>query len=399
MKYQKHPIYFDNAASTALDSDVWESMRPYFLTHYGNPGSVHAHGQAAIAAIDKSRDRVANFFGCHYGEIFFTGGATESNNIALQGAAGFARRKYGNGKLHIVTTAIEHPSVFETCIALERNGFEVSFVGVRKDGHVDVSELVKHISPQTFLVSVMYVNHELGTIQPIAEIGKAIGDLNKERLKGGDIPIIFHTDATQAIAWLPCDVNALAVDLLSCSGHKIYGPKGIGALFIRRGVKVDPICFGGSQERGIVPGTQNTPLIVGMGKAVEMQKDEKEHGREKMICLQKAFLSGLKTIPETVINGSLKHRVPSNVNVSFRGITAEALLLSLDHEGISASHGSACASGSLSVSHVFTAIKADAEIAASSLRFTFGKYNTLQEVNRCISVIEKKVRELRMKKI
>jgi cysteine desulfurase len=386
-------IYFDHAATTPVDKKVMKAMKPYFCDVFGNPSSLHSFGQEAMKAVDESRDKVAKFLNCEREEIIFTSGATEANNLAIRG---ILKSETGN-KPHIITTAFEHPAVLETVKDLKKFGLiEVSFVMPGTDGIIKVEDIEKEIKYNTILVSVMYVNNEIGAIQPIAEIGEMIRRKNGERSRRDpsssrsvgtprdDIPLLFHTDAVQAVNYCEMDVKKLGVDLLSMSGHKIYGPKGIGVLFVRKGTKIKSIQTGGHHEFGLRAGTLNTPLIVGFGKAVEMIK---KRNIKKIAELRDKFWTDLqKNISDIKLNGDMAKRVPNNLNVSILGVEGEALLLGLDMEGIAISTGSACSSGSLEPSHVLMSLGLSHEEAHGSLRITFGKENNKKE---CDEFIEK----------
>lgn len=401
-------IYFDHAATTPVDPEVAEAMNKYLAKDFGNASSMHQFGQEAVKGVDYARDVLAKFLNCDRDEVFFTSGATEANNLAILGLL----KNYENKgfKPHIITTQIEHPAVLEPCRELARTGqAEVTYAPVNKAGIVEVSMIEKAIKENTALVSVMYVNNEAGTIQPIREIGQMIERTNKIRLglnhAGREKPknpgkklgrIYFHTDATQAINYLNCDTDYLHVDLLSLSGHKVYGPKGVGALFIRQGVLVKPIIYGGHQERNLRPGTYNTPAIVGLGKAIEIVTRDGEENSKQLKKLQNKLFAGIsQSIKNIQINGDRENRVPSNVNISVRGVEGESLLMMLDFAGIAVSTGSACASGSLDPSHVLLAMGIPHEIAHGSLRITLGKENTLAEVNKFLKALPPIVNRLR----
>ena len=361
-------IYMDNAATTAVAPEVLEAMLPYFTEIYGNPSSIHGTGRDARRVVDAARRQVANAIGAQPQEIYYTAGGSESDNWAIKGAA-FARQAKGN---HIITSAIEHHAVLHTCQWLEKRGFEVTYLPVDEFGRVSVSDVEKAITDKTILISIMAANNEIGTLQPIAEIGK----IAKEK------KILFHTDAVQAVGAIPIDVNELNVDMLSMSAHKFHGPKGIGALYIRKGVRVDTFMHGGAQERGQRAGTENLPGIVGMGKAIELATANLAENAERETRLRDRLIDGiLSTIPDTRLNGHRTQRLPNNVNISFRYVEGEALLLRLDLAGIAGSSGSACTSGSLDPSHVLLAIGLPHEIAHGSLRLSLGTETTDEEVD------------------
>ena len=375
-------IYFDHAATTPTDGAVAESMAVYMTQQYGNPSSVHAFGREARKAVAEARGRVASLIGAKPEEIYFTSGGSESDNFALKGIA-FANRAKGN---HIVTTQVEHHAVLHTCQWLEKNGFRVTYLPVDADGCIHLSDLEAAITPETILVSVMFANNEVGTVQPIAEaarIAKARG-------------VYFHTDAVQAVGALPVDVEAMGIDLLSLSGHKFYGPKGIGALYVRRGVKIEPVQLGGAQERKLRAGTENVPAIVGLGLAAQLAQAELTQRAEHTRALRDALIAGIEArIPEVKLNGHRTQRLPGNVNISFLYIEGESLLLSLDMKGIAASSGSACTSGSLDPSHVLLAMGLTHEVAHGSLRLTLGRQNTREEVDYALDALEEIVKRLR----
>lgn len=375
-------IYFDHAATTPTDGAVAESMLIYMTELYGNPSSVHAFGRETRKAVAEARARVAALIGAQPEEIYFTSGGSESDNFALKGIA-LANRAKGN---HIITTQVEHHAVLHTCQWLEKNGFRVTYLPVDADGRICLADLEAAITPETILVSVMFANNEVGTVQPIAEaarIAKAHG-------------VYFHTDAVQAVGALPIDVAALGIDLLSLSGHKFYGPKGIGALYIRRGVKIDPVQLGGAQERKMRAGTENVPSIVGLGLAAQMAQEELAKRAAHTKGLRDALIRGIEArIPEVKLNGHRTERLSGNVNFSFLYIEGEALLLSLDMKGIAASSGSACTSGSLDPSHVLLAMGLTHEVAHGSLRLTLGRQNTQAEVEYTLDALEEIVKRLR----
>lgn len=348
---------------------------------FGNPSSVHSFGRAAKKAMEEAREQVAQLIGAQPGEIVFTSGGTEADNLAVIGSA-MANKKKGK---HIITSSIEHHALLDSCKWLEKNGFEVTYLPVTNEGLVRVEDLVAALREDTILISIMHVNNEVGTIQPIEEIGKIA------REKG----IIFHTDAVQSVGKIPVDVNELQVDLLSMSAHKIYGPKGVGCLYIRKGTRVEPRNFGGGQERKRRPGTENLPGIVGFGKAAELARINLPE-EQKLIVLRDKLIDGLlERIPDCQLNGSRERRIPTNVNVSIRFLEGEALLLSLDLKGIAASSGSACTSGSLDPSHVLLAMGICHEIAHGSLRMTLGRGNTEEDIDYVLDELPAIVERLR----
>ncbi len=375
-------IYMDNAATTPVKKEVLETMLPYFSEKYGNPSSIYSLGTQSKVAVEEAREKVAKTIGAKPREIFFTAGGSEADNWAIKGIA-YANRKKGN---HIITSKIEHHGVLNTCEYLKKQGFKVTYLDVDEYGIVDLEQLKKSITEETILISIMYANNEIGTIQPIKEIGQ----IAKE--KG----IYFHTDAVQAIGNVIIDVDELNIDMLSMAAHKFYGPKGIGALYIRQGVKIDPLISGGGQERNRRAGTENVPGIVGMGKAIELAYKNINEKNKKLISLRKRLIKGIfDNIDHVRLNGHPTQRLPGNVNISFEFIEGESLLLSLDMEGIAASSGSACTSGTLDPSHVLLAIGLPHEIAHGSLRLSLGEFNTEEEVDYVVEKLVDIVARLR----
>ena len=375
-------IYMDNAATTRVTEPVMQAMLPYFTEIFGNPSSIHSFGREAHRALDEARSRVAGALGAKPNEIYFTGCGTESDNWAIRGAA-YARK--GKGR-HIITSAIEHHAVLHTCEQLEKEGFEVTYLGVDEYGLVNPADLENAMREDTILVSIMTANNEIGTIQPITElaaIAKAHGAL-------------FHTDAVQAIGSVKFDVKQMGIDMLSLSGHKFHAPKGVGALYIRTGVKIERFIQGGAQERTQRAGTENLASIVGMGKAIELAAEKVDEHNAYLTGLRDHMISRILTeIPATRLNGHAEKRLPGNVNVSIRYIEGEALLLSMDIKGIAASSGSACTSGSLDPSHVLLAIGLPHEIAHGSLRLSLSEDNTLEEVDYAVGSLKEIVTRLR----
>jgi cysteine desulfurase len=375
-------IYLDYAATTPTDPQVVKAMEPYFFDKFGNPSSIHTEGQEAKKAIEDARERLASFSGAKPDEIVFTSGGTESNNFAIMGVA-YAQEKKGN---HIITTAIEHHAVNEPCKILEKRGFKITYVGVDKYGLVNPDEIKKEITDKTILVSVMHANNEIGTIQPIAQIGR----IAKE--KG----IYFHTDAVQTIGHIPVNVNELNVDLLSLSAHKFYGPKGVGALYIRKGTRIERFLHGGDQERGRRASTHNTPGIVGLGKAIELCQQNLDGEAKFQISLRNRLIQEIpQKISEVYLNGHPTQRLPNNVNFSIKYIEGESILLNLDMLGIAASTGSACTSSSLEPSHVLLAIGLSHEIAHGSLRLTLGRWSKEEDIDYLLEHLPKIVEKLR----
>lgn len=361
-------IYMDNSATTPVKKEVLDAMIPYYTEYYGNPSSIYTLGRESKKALDASRDKIANIFGANPNEIFFTAGGSESDNWAIKGVA-FANKHKGN---HIITTRIEHHAVLHTCDYLQKQGFEITYLDVDEYGMIDLDQLKNSITDKTILISVMFANNEIGTIQPIKEIGAIAKEHN----------VYFHTDAVQAVSNVAIDVNELNIDMMSVSSHKFYGPKGIGFLYVRNGVRLDNHMHGGAQERKKRAGTENVASIVGMARALELAYNNLDEHNEKLSKLRKKFIDGIMDkISHVKLNGHPEKRLPGNVNVSIEFVEGESLLLSLDLEGIAASSGSACTSGSLDPSHVLLAIGLPHEIAHGSLRFSLGDFNTEEEVD------------------
>ncbi|RNC29323.1 MAG: Cysteine desulfurase IscS [Candidatus Dichloromethanomonas elyunquensis] len=377
-------IYLDHSATTPVDPQAAELMMTYFLEYYGNPSSIHFFGRQVKKALEEARYQVASLINADPSEITFTSGGTEADNLAIQGAA---RARSGKGK-HLITSAIEHHAVLDTFKYLAKNGYELTILPVDEEGIVSVDELKKAIRPDTILISIMHANNEVGSIQPAAEIGRIT------REKG----IIFHVDAVQSLGKLPIDVKTMNADLLTVSSHKIYGPKGVGALYIRKGIKISPLVYGGSQERKLRSGTENTPGIIGFGKACELAGERMEEENRKLITQRDKLMNGIiSRIGHVKINGPLgDKRLPGNVNVSINYIEGESLLLSLDMLGIAASSGSACTSGSLDPSHVLLAMGLSHEVAHGSLRLSLGRHNTDEDIDFVLEELPKIVDRLRM---
>ncbi len=400
-------IYLDHSATTPLDSKVLEKMQPYLTSDFGNASSSHSFGQEAMKGVDWAREQLANLFGCQFKELIFTSGATESNNIVIQGIVKAFCANNQEKKYHIITSKIEHPAIIEVCQELEKQGLiETTFVGVDKEGFVSVDEIKAAIKDNTILVSIMYVNNEVGTIQPIREIGKMIEKVNKTRIKNIELSskkagtfdkLYFHTDAVQAANYCKMNAPYLHADLITISGHKIYGPKGVGALYIHEGTPLKSINWGGHQEYNVRPGTYNVSGIVGLGAAVELINNEQfTMHNEQIRKLRDKLIEGIKNkIDKVKINGSLGNRVPSNINIAFENAEGESMLLMLDMEGIAISTGSACASGSLEPSHVLSAMGVPPVICHASLRFTLGKGTTEQEIDKVIEVLPPIIERLR----
>lgn len=378
------PIYMDNHATTRTDPRVVEAMLPYFSEHFGNANSVHRFGQRAAQAVDEARAQVASLIGAEPREVIFTSGATESNNLAIKGAAAMYRRQ-GN---HIITTQIEHRAVLDPCRRLEREGFRVTYLPVDRFGQVAVEEVADAITPETILVSVMLANNEVGTLQPVAEIGKLCRERN----------VLCHTDSTQAVGKMPVDVEALDVDLLSLTAHKMYGPKGIGALYVRRRVRrrvrLEPILDGGGHERGLRSGTLPVASIVALGKACELCQREMRPESEHCQAMRDRLHQGLcDAIADCTLNGHPTERLPGNLNLSFANVHGEALLMGL--KNIAVSSGSACTSASVEPSYVLRAMGVPDELAHASIRFGLGRFNTMEEVDYAIEELQRVVNTLR----
>ena len=377
-----HIIYMDNAATTATRPEVLEAMLPYFTEHYGNPSSIHSVGRDARRAVEKARAQVAAALGAQPREIYFTAGGSESDNLAILCAS---RALAAKGK-HIITSQIEHHAVLHTCQYMEKQGYEVTYLPVDENGLVSVEDVKNAIRPDTVLISIMAANNEIGTIEPIREIGKVAHEAG----------VLFHTDAVQAVGAVPIDVNDWNVDMLSLSGHKFHAPKGIGALYIRKGVKISNLIFGGAQERGLRAGTENLPGIVGLGAAIELAVAELPEYTRRLTALRDRLIDGiLQNIPDVRLNGHRTQRLPGNVNVSVRYVEGEALLMRLDLAGVEASSGSACTSGSLDPSHVLLAIGLPHEIAHGSLRLSLGNDTTEADVDYVIEKLPGIVKDLR----
>lgn len=375
-------IYLDHSATTPMDKEVLEEMLPYYTEKFGNPSSIHYFGREVKKSVEEAREKIAKAIGAETQEILFMSGGTEADNLAIKGVA-LANAKKGR---HIITSAIEHHAVLDTCKFMKQHGYKVTYIPVDKDGLVRVEDIEAAITDETILISIMHANNEIGTIQPIADIGK----LAKSR------GIIFHTDAVQTIGKIPVNVKEMNVDLLSISAHKFYGPKGIGALYMKKGTKLLPISQGGSQERKRRPGTENVPAIVGMGKAIELAVANMSSEIKYLTRLRNKLINGvLNKIPNVQLNGHPINRLPGNANFSFNFIEGESLLLSLDMKGIAGSSGSACTSGSLDPSHVLLALGLSHETAHGSLRLTLGKSNTEEQIDYVLEVLPEIVGKLR----
>lgn len=373
-------IYLDHAATTPVAKEVIEAMQPYFNEKFGNASSLHSFGREARDALEKARKTIANFIGARPNEIIFTSGGTESDNLALKGVA-FANKDKGK---HIITSKIEHHAIFETCHWLEKHGFRVTYLPVDKEGKVNPQDVEKAITKETILVSIMHANNEIGTIEPVEEIGKIC---RKHK-------VYFHTDAVQSFGKIPIDIKKMNIDLLSASAHKLYGPKGVGFLFIKQDVKIEAIQQGGGHEQGLRSGTENVSGIVGFAKAVELAEKNMKSENEREIKMRDKLINEILKIPGAYLTGS-KERLPFNASFYFDDVEGEALLIRLDEKGIAVSTGSACSSKSLEPSHVLTAIGLKHEQAHGSLRVTLGKDNTEQEIDYTIENLKNIINSLR----
>ncbi|WP_342593092.1 cysteine desulfurase NifS [Methanobacterium aggregans] len=375
-------MYMDHSATSPVDPEVFEAMKPYFQEEFGNASTLYKLGRDSKRAMEDARAQVASIIGAEPKDVIFTSGGTESDNIAIKGTA----YKLKNKGKHIITSNIEHPAVHETCKYLEKKGFEVTYIPVGTDGIVKVSDVETAIRDDTILITIMHANNEIGTIQPIAEIGKIAHE------KG----ILFHTDAVQSVGKIPVDVNDLNVDMLSISSHKLYGPKGIGALYIKKGVRLEPIIHGGGHERGLRPGTENVPGIVGFGKACQLSEENLEEESARLTRLRNKLVDAvLKENEKAYLNGDREKRLPGNANFRFTGIEGESLILHLDSKGIAASTGSACSSTKLEPSQVLMAIGLEEVEAHGSLRISMGRENTEEDVEHAIVAIKEVVSTLR----
>jgi cysteine desulfurase len=380
-------VYLDNSATTPIDKEVFEAMIPFLTEKFGNASSIHFFGQEARAAIDKARHQVAELINARPNEIVFTSGGTESNNLAIRGLLE-ANDKYGK---HIITSDIEHSAVKEVCLDLEKRGYEVTYLPVYEDGIIKIEDVKNAIREDTILISVMFANNELGTIQPVEEIGKLVRELKENGKK-----IWFHTDAVQAAGKIAVDVEEINCDMLSISAHKIYAPKGVGALYVRRGVRLHKQNIGGHQERERRGGTENVPYIAAFGKACELAKKNLSEDSMRLTNLRNKFENEIgEKISDLVFNGSRENRLPNISNISFRFIEGEGLLINLDMQGIAVSTGAACSSGSLEPSPVIRALGRNDELARGAIRFSFGKENTAEDVEYLLDTLPKAVENLR----
>ena len=375
-------IYMDHSATSPVDPEVFEAMKPYFVDSFGNASTLYSLGREGKQAMEAARIEVASLINAEPKEIIFTSGGTESDNIAIKGTA-YKLKNKGN---HIITTNIEHPAVDETCKYLEKKGFDVTYLPVGTDGIIKINDLEAAITEKTILITVMHANNEIGTIQPIEEIGKIANERK----------IYFHTDAVQTVGKIPVDVKKMNVDMLSLSSHKLYGPKGIGAIYIKQGVRIEPLLHGGGHERGIRPGTENIPGIVGLGKACSIANVNLEADAQKLTTLRNRLIDGvLESNEKSYLNGDRTKRLPNNANFRFTGIEGESLILHLDSKGIAASTGSACSSTKLEPSHVLTSIGLEEVEAHGSLRISLGRENTEEDITYAIKAIKEVVDKLR----
>ncbi|WP_440944819.1 cysteine desulfurase NifS [Methanosarcina sp. T3] len=378
-------IYLDNSATTKLNEEVLEEMLPFFSENYGNPSSLHTIGLVANAAIQKARDQIAGLIGAESDEIIFTSGGTESDNLALYGIA-YANKKRGN---HIITSSIEHPAIRQMCNFLDENGFEVTYIPVDQDGIINPAHIEEAIKEETILISIMTINNEIGTIQPIKEISHIAKDHN----------VYFHTDAVGAIGQMPIDVKKLDLDILSMDSHKIHGPKGIGAIYLKKNTRIQPQILGGNQEYNLRAGTENVPGIVGMGKAFEIAARDFDKNKDHMMNLRDRLIDGILKIEDVRLNGHPKLRAPNNVNVSFNFINGKSLVSSLNLAGIEVSTGCACTSKSAEASEVLRACGLSTEEANGAIRLTNSKYNTKEEINYVLEILPSIVNKLRQKSL
>src|SRR3989344_5523461 len=386
-------IYLDHASATPLDPRVFMAMKPLMVKEFGNPGALYREGVAAKDAILLARKKIAQILFAHPDEIVFTGSGTEGNNLAIQGVVRSAQEKSAENKVHIITSAIEHPSVLSVCQALENHHVDVSYIGVDGNGVIKLDELKKALRKETVLVSVMYANNEIGTIEPIREIAKIVRVWRKQY--NTSFPY-FHTDACQAANYLPLHVERLGVDLLTLNGSKIYGPKGMGALFIRRGVPLSPLIYGGGQERRLRPGTENVAGIVGLAEALGIAETMKEKESRRLTTLRDYFIKSVfKKIPGVILNGDRSKRLPNNVNVSIPGVESDHLIIELDAHGVAASARSACKSMDEEGSHVIMALGRNTIGTESGIRFTLGRSTTKKDINYVIAMLPQLVKKIK----
>ena len=374
--------YFDNSATTRVKDEVFKEMIPYLSIEYGNPSSLYSIGRSAKRAISEARRRVASLINCSPEEIYFTSCGSESDNTALKGIA-YANKEKGN---HIITSKIEHPAILNSCKSLENKGFKINYIDVDKDGMLNLEKLESEITDQTILISIMYANNEIGTIEPVKEIAQIAHSHG----------IIFHTDAVQAVGNIPIDVRKMNIDMLSLSGHKLYAPKGIGALYVKSGIEFERFMDGGHQEKNKRSGTENVAEIVALGKACQIAEKNIEQYQQKLKNLRDYCLNKIQEkIPDIYINGTMERRLPGNINISFKDLNSGELLLRLDEVGICASGGSACSSKEASPSHVLTAIGLPSELSKGALRLTFGDYNSIEDVDYLVENLVRIVEEMR----
>jgi cysteine desulfurase len=384
-------VYLDYNATTPVEPDVLEAMLPYFSGEFGNAASIHTPGQRARGAVETAREQVAALIGARPPEIVFTSGGTESDNHAIFGVVGQAflsvsSSRNANSPPHIITTAIEHEAVLNTCQALEKEGVRVTYLPTTREGQIDLEDLSRAIRPETVLITIMHANNELGTVQPLEEIGRIAAEAD----------VHFHTDAVQSAGKLPIDVNALGVDLLSISGHKLYAPKGIGALYVRGGTRLRQLLYGGHHQRGFRPGTENVAGIVGLGKSAEIARKSLAEDAQRVATLRDKLQQGLlQRVPQSRVNGGGAPRTPNTTNLAFPGVEGEALLIALDLKGLACSTGAACSSGAVEPSHVLTAIGLPPEEARASLRFSLGRHTTSADIDFALSVVPAAVAQLR----
>lgn len=385
-------VYLDYAATTPVSQRVLEVMLPYFSKDFGNPSSIHLWGQEARKAVEEAREKVAAILNCSPEEIYFTGTSTVSDNLAIQGVIRkIAKDRRQMSNLHLITSAVEHHAVLDTCKALEKEGVKLTALPVDKHGIVKVEELKKSITPQTVLLTIMYVNNEVGTIQPIEKIGKMIKDISHQ-----SSVVYFHTDAAAAAEYLPLDVKKLGVDLLTLGAHKFHGPKGVGILYVKKGTPIAPLTYGGHHEQGLWPGTEAVPLIVGAAEALKIAQEEKFEASKRVSKLRDKLIEGvLKKIPKVYLTGHPQKRLPDIASFVFEGVEGEAILLALSDKGIAASSGSACTSGILEPSHVLTAMGIPPQLSHGSIRFSLGKETTEKDIDYVLQVLPEVINRLR----
>jgi len=381
-----HRVYLDHNATTAVEPEVLDAMLPYLSGEYGNAASIHTFGQKARAAVETAREQVAALIGARPQEIVFTSGGTEADNHAIFGIVSSSLARSAAAELHVITSSVEHEAVLNTCQALEKQGVAVTYLPVDLEGRVSPDEVRQSLRKKTALITIMHANNELGTVQPLEEIGRIAADAD----------VYFHTDAVQSAGKVPIDVNSLALDLLSLSGHKFYAPKGIGALYIRGGTRLQQLLYGGHHQRGFRPGTENVPGIIGLGKAAEIAKRSLVEDAARISTLRDRLEHGLlERVPLSRANGARAPRTPNTTNITFPGLEGEALVIALDLKGLACSTGAACSSGAVEPSHVLTAIGLPPEEARASLRFSLGRHTTAAEINFALQVVPAAVEQLR----